>query len=69
MLQTMPPSQFVKPIDALSEICRQGDDPIVLTRQGQDDLVVLGIEAYNKLLTIVWERSDYAKLFSMESET
>lgn len=63
MLQTMPTSQFVKQIDELSEICRQGDDPIVLTRQGQDDLVVLGIEAYNMLLTIVWERSDCAKLF------
>ncbi len=51
MLRAMPTSEFVKQIEELSELCRHGDDPIILTRQGHGDLVVMGIQAYNKLIT------------------
>jgi len=51
MLRAIPTSDFIKQIEDFSEHCRHGDDPIILTRQGHGDLVVLGIEAYNKLLT------------------
>jgi PHD/YefM family antitoxin component YafN of YafNO toxin-antitoxin module len=51
MLRAMPTSEFVKQIEDLSELCRHGDDPIILTRQGHGDLVVMGIQAYNKLIT------------------
>jgi PHD/YefM family antitoxin component YafN of YafNO toxin-antitoxin module len=51
MLRAIPTSEFVKQIEELSEHCRHGDDPIILTRQGHGDLVVMGIQAYNKLLT------------------
>lgn len=50
MLRAMPASEFTKQIEEILEICRNGDDPIILTHQGHGDLVVMGIEAYNKLL-------------------
>ncbi|MCI0698001.1 type II toxin-antitoxin system Phd/YefM family antitoxin [candidate division KSB1 bacterium] len=51
MLRAIPTSDFIKQIEELSDLCRHGDDPIILTRQGHGDLVVMGIEAYNKMLT------------------
>jgi|GEM_PF-3728299 len=51
MLRAIPTSEFVKQIEELSELCRHIDDPIILTRQGHGDLVVMGIQAYNKLIT------------------
>jgi PHD/YefM family antitoxin component YafN of YafNO toxin-antitoxin module len=50
MLQAMPTSEFIKKIEVISEHCRNDEDPIILTRQGHGDLVVMGIEAYNKLI-------------------
>jgi len=50
MLQAIPTNEFARQIEEFSETCRNGDDPIILTRQGHGDLVVMGIEAYNKLL-------------------
>ncbi|MGH7595511.1 MAG: type II toxin-antitoxin system Phd/YefM family antitoxin [bacterium] len=49
MLRAMPTLEFINQIDELSEFCRNDDDPIILTRQGRGDLVVMGMEAYNKL--------------------
>lgn len=51
MLNAISTSEFIKQIEEFSERCRHGDDPIILTRQGRGDLVVMGIQAYNKLLT------------------
>lgn len=51
MLRAIPTSEFVKQIEEFSELCHYEDDPIILTHQGHGDLVVMGIEAYNKLLT------------------
>jgi hypothetical protein len=50
MLRAIPASEFIKQIEELSELCRHGDDPIILTRQGHGDLVVMGSVAYNKLI-------------------
>jgi PHD/YefM family antitoxin component YafN of YafNO toxin-antitoxin module len=50
MLRVIPTSEFVKKIEELSEHCYYNDDPVVLTREGYGDLVVMGFEAYNKLL-------------------
>ena len=50
MLRAMPTSEFFKQLEEISELCRMGDDPIILTRQGHGDLVVMGIQAYNKLI-------------------
>ncbi len=51
MLRAIPIPEFVKKLEEFSELCRHGDDPIILTRQGHGDLVVMGIQAYNKLIT------------------
>jgi PHD/YefM family antitoxin component YafN of YafNO toxin-antitoxin module len=51
MLRAIPTSEFLEKIEDFSELCRNGDDPLILTRQGHGDLVVMGIEAYNKMLT------------------
>ena len=51
MLRAIPTSDFVKQIEEFSELCHYEDDPIILTHQGHGDLVVMGIAAYNKLLT------------------
>jgi len=50
MLRAIPTDEFIKQLDDLSEHCRKSDDPIVLTHQDHGDLVVMGFEAYNKLL-------------------
>jgi PHD/YefM family antitoxin component YafN of YafNO toxin-antitoxin module len=50
MLRAIPTSEFVKQIEEISALCRNDDDPIILTRQGHGDLVVMGIQAYNKLM-------------------
>jgi len=51
MLRAIPTSDFVKQIEEFSELCHYEDDPIILTHQGHGDLVVMGIQAYNKLIT------------------
>ncbi len=51
MLCVIPNFEFSQRIEELSETCRHGDDPIILTREGRGDLVVMGVQAYNKLLT------------------
>jgi hypothetical protein len=51
MLRVIPTSEFLEKIEDFSELCRHGEDPLILTRQGRGDLVVMGIHAYNKLIT------------------
>ena len=51
MSRAIPTSEFLEKIEAFSELCRNGEDPLILTRQGHGELVVMGIEAYNKMLT------------------
>jgi len=50
MLRAIPIAEFIKKLDELAEHCRTSDDPITLTYKNHGDLVVLGSEAYNKLL-------------------
>lgn len=61
MLRVMPTSEFVKQIEEFSALCRNDEDPIILTRQGRGDLVVMGIEAYNKLLATLRLLGDVAE--------
>jgi PHD/YefM family antitoxin component YafN of YafNO toxin-antitoxin module len=51
MLRIIPNLEFSRRIEELSETCRHDDDPIILTHEGRGDLVVMGVQAYNKLLT------------------
>jgi PHD/YefM family antitoxin component YafN of YafNO toxin-antitoxin module len=51
MLRAIPTSEFLEKIEDFSELCRHSEDPLILTRQGRGDLVVMGIQAYNKLIT------------------
>lgn len=60
MLRVMPTSEFVKHIEEFSELCRNDDDPIILTRRGRGDLAVMGIEAYNKLRAMIRLLGDVA---------
>ncbi len=50
MLRIIPNAEFTQRIEELSETCRHNDDPIILTHEGRGDLVVMGVQAYNKLL-------------------
>jgi PHD/YefM family antitoxin component YafN of YafNO toxin-antitoxin module len=51
MVRAMPTSEFVQKTEEISELCRTGEDPIILTRDGRGDMVVMGIQAYNVLLS------------------
>jgi prevent-host-death family protein len=61
MLNAMSTSEFIKQIEELSERCRHGDDPIILTQHGRGDLVIMGIQAYNKLLAKLQLMHDVAE--------
>lgn len=50
MLRIIPNLEFSQRLAELSETCRHGDDPLILTHEGRGDLVVMGVQAYNKLL-------------------
>ncbi len=50
MLRVIPISEFSQRIEEFSKTCRHEDHPIILTYEGRGDLVVLGVQAYNKLL-------------------
>ena len=50
MLRVIPNSEFSQRIEEFSETCRREDDPIILTHEGRGDLVVMSVQAYNKLL-------------------
>ena len=51
MLHAMPTSEFVHNAEEISKLCRTGEDPIILTRDGRGDMVVMGIQAYNVLIS------------------
>lgn len=50
MLRVIPNLEFVQKIEEFSETCRHDDTPLILTHEGRGDLVVMGVQAYNKLL-------------------
>ena len=51
MLRVLPNTEFGERLDELSEICRHQNEPIIFTHEGRGDLVVMGIDAYNQMLT------------------
>ena len=51
MLRVLPNTEFGERLSELSEICRHQNEPIILTHEGRGDLIVMGIDAYNQILT------------------
>ena len=44
------PSEYLKNnYNEISELCRKSAEPITITKSGKNDLIILSIEAYDKL--------------------
>ena len=44
----------------ISALCHANKEPLFLTRNGDDDLVVMSIEAYEELIEIAHVEAEYA---------
>lgn len=49
----------------ISEICHKSGEPVFITKNGYGDLVILGIEVYEKLIAKI---DLYAKLMEAEKQ-
>ena len=75
-MKTIPFTDFINRYSEISKKCRQSGEPIYLTRNGEGDLVVMSIEAFEKqqellrlkerLLDIELEQRNGAKYYSIE---
>ena len=75
-MNILPSTSLRNQYNEISEKCKQTGDPIFLTRNGEGDLVVMSIEAYEKqqnllklkerLLDIEIEQKNGAKYYSLD---
>ena len=75
-MEIIPSTALRSQYNEISEKCRQSGEPIYLTRNGEGDLVVMSIEAFEKqqellklkerLLDIELEQRNGAKYYSIE---
>ena len=75
-MEIIPSTALRNQYNEISEKCRQSGEPIYLTRNGEGDLVVMSIEAFEKqqellklkerLLDIELEQRNGAKYYSIE---
>ena len=75
-MEIIPSTALRNKYNEISEKCRQSGEPIYLTRNGEGDLVVMSIEAFEKqqellrlkerLLDIELEQRNGAKYYSIE---
>ena len=75
-MKIIPSTALRNQYNEISEKCRQSGEPIYLTRNGEGDLVVMSIEAFEKqqellrlkerLLDIELEQRNGAKYYSIE---
>ena len=59
------PIRDLKDISAISKMCSESSDPIYITKNGYDDMVIISMKAYEKKL---WLLDAYAKLAEAEAE-
>ena len=75
-MKTIPFTDFINRYSEISKKCRQSGEPICLTKDGKNDLVIMSIDAYEKkeellklkerLLDIEFEQRNGAKYYSIE---
>ena len=75
-MNILPSTSLRNQYNEISEKCKQTGDPIFLTRNGEGDLVVMSIEAYEKqqnllklkerLLDIEIEQKNGGKYYSLD---
>jgi len=57
------PISDLRNTDAISELCHSQGEPVFITRKGQEDLVIMSMETYDKQFVML---NVYKKLFEAE---